>query len=78
MRHAHQFASTLDESGRALAADALAQLLQVLTEAQSGTVRARALPMGELPAVTILAFDDSEEQHEVYLEIGDPRTELAR
>ena len=72
----------LDDRKRSLpdsiAADALTQLLQVLTTAQSGTVRARALPVGEAPAVTILAFDDSEEQHEFYLEIGDPRTELAR
>lgn len=52
-----------------------AELLKVLAEAQSGTVRVRALPMGELPAVTILAFDESAEQQETYLEIRDPSTE---
>lgn len=60
-----------------VATDVFAQLLEVLTAAQSGTVRARALPVGELPAVTILAFDESAEQHEIYIEISDLRTELA-
>lgn len=57
-----------------IAADVFRQLLDILGAAQSGTLRARALPVGESPAVTILAFDDSANQNETYMEISDPQT----
>lgn len=55
-----------------VAADVFAQLLDILGAAQSGTLRARALPVGESPAVTILAFDGSADQNETYVEISEP------
>ncbi|WP_269938949.1 hypothetical protein [Arthrobacter sp. HY1533] len=56
----------------AVLADAARQLVAVLERAQSGVVRARALPVGERPQVTILAFDGTEEQNETYAEIHGP------
>lgn len=55
-----------------IAADVFTQLLDILGAAKSGTLRARALPVGESPAVTILAFDESADQNETYVEINDP------
>lgn len=55
-----------------IATDVFTQLLDILGKAQSGTLRARALPVGESPAVTILAFDESADQNETYVEINDP------
>ncbi|WP_218713272.1 hypothetical protein [Arthrobacter sp. BF1] len=55
-----------------VAANVFRQLLGILGAAQSGTLRARALPVGESPTVTILAFDDSEDENETYVEISEP------
>lgn len=56
----------------AVLSDATRQLVSILERAQSGAVRARALPVGEQPQVTLLAFDDSAEQNETYAEINGP------
>ncbi|MFQ4147430.1 hypothetical protein AAGW05_01850 [Arthrobacter sp. LAPM80] len=58
--------------------DAVARLVQVLNQAVSGAVRARALPAGEDPMVTILAFDETEEQNEIFAQISDSHIEQAR
>ena len=49
--------------------DALAQLVNILDGASAGAVRARALPVGEHPQVTILAFDESAPEDETYVEL---------
>ena len=54
----------------AIAADVSRKLLEVLAQAQAGTVRVRALPVGEVPTVTFLAFDESADQFETYAEIS--------
>ena len=51
--------------------DATTQLVATLEHATTGIVRCRALPEGEHPAVTILAFDESEQESELYLEVPD-------
>lgn len=46
------------------------QLVEILNQATSGAVRARALPVGEQPLVTILAFDEAAPRDEIYLELA--------
>ncbi|MGO4858932.1 hypothetical protein [Arthrobacter sp. 2MCAF14] len=49
--------------------EALAQLIGALDRAESGFVKARALPRGQEIAVTILAYDENTPDDEFYLEV---------
>jgi hypothetical protein len=65
-----------DDRGAALPSavlqEASAKLAAALNRASGGSIKGRALPAGSGTAVTILAYDESAPESELYLEIKDP------